>query len=251
MPATTKYRESEKVPSIIYALIDPFTGDVCYVGKTVKTLNDRWRAHIRYSSSSNTKKNCWIRSCIDKGEHPYIEELDSGVWDLQTINSREIYWIDRLSASFSLKNGTTGGEGGSGRVISDETRTLASNNAKELWTSDDYRESIAAGQQEYWGDNDRARDAVSKQSRARWEDPDYKARKTFESEEYRARRSKIAKGVSESPKMLKVLAENGTKSMKNKRVCDECGYVGAAAHMGTHQKYSSHQGYTLLEGEKP
>lgn len=247
MPATTKYTEFGEIPSIIYGLFDPFTGEIRYVGKTTKSLEDRWKTHIRYANSSNTAKNCWIRSCIAKGEYPYIEQIDSGVWDLRTVNSREIYWIKVLTSKANLKNGTTGGDGGAGQVVSVETRAALATKAKAAWTDPAYRMTLESRREEYWDGNDAAKLAVSHQSKGRWSDPEYKARKTFESPEYRAARSKLAKEISESPKMLKVLADNGAKSMLKRRRCAECPYEGAPAHLGSHQKRTQHTKYFEIE----
>lgn len=234
---------------IIYALVDPLFGDVRYVGQTRDKLAYRWQDHIKNSKNKRTKKECWIFSRVSKVFFPHIEEIDSGIWDQETLDAREIYWIKKFSNKVDLTNSTEGGQGPRGVVVSDETRALIGQASKNAWQNLEYRENLAAKKAEYWEDNDRAREAVSRQSIERWSDPSYKTYQTFASVEYRQLRSEIAKEIWSRPEMKEVQSANGTKNMKVRRKCNECDYESSPAVLGTHFKKSGHSGYTTVSGE--
>lgn len=94
----------------IYALIEPITLEIKYIGKAKQELNKRLYAHIHESKSSNTKKNKWIKSLINKNLKPKIEEIDfvpESEWEFW-----EMYWISQFKAwGFDLKNTDEGGKG--------------------------------------------------------------------------------------------------------------------------------------------
>lgn len=61
----------------IYALIDPFTLKVRYIGRTVVSLPMRLSQHV-FSARHNTRrthKESWIRSLLKKNSRPYIRGL--------------------------------------------------------------------------------------------------------------------------------------------------------------------------------
>ena len=68
----------------IYTLRDPFTNQIRYVGKTIKTLNQRWSIHI--SRRNKTHTNSWIKSLQNKGSNPIIELLD------EVLDDEWIFW---------------------------------------------------------------------------------------------------------------------------------------------------------------
>lgn len=61
--------------SAIYALRDPSTGEVRYVGKA-NNPQARLKSHMRAARSRNTPVYCWIRSLKDKGLEPQMEVLE-------------------------------------------------------------------------------------------------------------------------------------------------------------------------------
>ena len=107
---------SDRKHSIIYVLIDPFSGDVKYVGQTTRSLSARWSQHMcsaRSKVSSKNHRDNWIRSLIKNRSVPHIEELDHGYWNSQERDIRECYWIDTfVSKGANLTNHTLGGSGG-------------------------------------------------------------------------------------------------------------------------------------------
>lgn len=103
----------------IYKLIDPFTNEVRYVGKTEKTLKHRLSMHITTSikNKNKTHKEAWITQVYNKGKRPIIElieEVDFSDWQ-----TKEIFWISQFN---NLTNICRGGLGGTGRVYTESER---------------------------------------------------------------------------------------------------------------------------------
>lgn len=93
----------------IYGLIDPKTGTIRYVGKTVNDLKHRLSAHISESRNlqNNHPKHRWIRKVFDSGDEPnivLIEEVDDEIWE-----DREKYWINFYKHTNNLTNISEGG----------------------------------------------------------------------------------------------------------------------------------------------
>jgi group I intron endonuclease len=103
----------------IYALKDPISNCIRYIGKTKNDLRKRLYEHctIRNLKEKNHKNN-WIKLLLKKNYRPIIiliEEVDSN-WQ-----EREIYWINFYkSIGNNLTNGTDGGDGGNGAKRSKE-----------------------------------------------------------------------------------------------------------------------------------
>lgn len=101
--------------SYIYALVDPLTKAVRYVGKTKNSLTKRLRDHIKDSHRVMTKtgrrkvnkRYAWIISLINKGELPTITLLET-VSSVDA-NDAECSWISQFP---NLTNMTPGGDGG-------------------------------------------------------------------------------------------------------------------------------------------
>lgn len=106
----------------IYALSDPPTGRVRYVGKTVKPLSQRLSEHV--SIAKSTRRPChrthWIASLPT---HPLITELEVVTGPHSDAAEVERRWIAALrAAGCRLTNATDGGEGVPGHVHSEEAR---------------------------------------------------------------------------------------------------------------------------------
>jgi len=241
-------------PTVVYVLLCPKTGEIRYVGKTTSGLARRWYEHVRTAKidTNKTHRDYWIRSLIAGGELPLIEELDSGLWSVETANLRERYWIATFRERvLDLVNTTDGGDGAQpGCTYSQEVRDKVGAASKERWQTSEYREKISEKRKEYWDGNERARAAVSRQSKERWADPNYLGRTSLQSIEYRAKRSEIAKRNSNSPEGIKRLAKNGKKSSLLRRECVDCGKICPPASMGMHLKGTGHSGYLDLMTER-
>lgn len=93
----------------IYKLINPIDNHVFYVGKTVKSLEQRLYAHIK-DKEANKRKREIIAFIISKGMKPVIELIESIVYNNndEEISAllREDFWIKEYSKKFDLCNGS-------------------------------------------------------------------------------------------------------------------------------------------------
>lgn len=92
----------------IYALIDPFTFKVRYIGKTIK-LKQRYQNQL--NESSNTHRCNWIKGLLSSGKKPIqvvLQELE----DCEDWQKAEMNWI-RIAKKYkwNLVNSTDGGDG--------------------------------------------------------------------------------------------------------------------------------------------
>jgi hypothetical protein len=100
----------------IYALVDPFTFKVRYVGKTI-CPEKRYTRHLR---SGNPDKMAWIEGLRKRGFKPVFHILDV-LKDDANWQERERLWITYFRESdCCLLNADNGGNGG--RVITERTR---------------------------------------------------------------------------------------------------------------------------------
>lgn len=123
---------SDKMKWTIYALKDPATGCVRYVGFTSRTLSVRMYAHFGHAKAGQrTHKAVWILSLISAGLKPVIEVLETGYgsgW-----GKAERFWIEFYRAAGSqLTNLTDGGEGTPGyngwaNLTAEQRSTIARN----------------------------------------------------------------------------------------------------------------------------
>lgn len=78
----------------IYALLDPNTSEVRYVGQTVQTLRERLRNHVmdaRRRSESSAPVYAWIRGILENGGRPEIKLITTA--PLQILDHLEVEWI--------------------------------------------------------------------------------------------------------------------------------------------------------------
>lgn len=110
----SKIPKNTKTPCIIYTLADPESGEIRYIGKTVKTLKARLTDHLYSIKRESNYRSNWIKSIINRDLIPIIEELEICTWDIS--QQREMYWISQFKVwGFKLVNLTEGGEGCIGR----------------------------------------------------------------------------------------------------------------------------------------
>lgn len=98
----------------IYGLVCPLKNEYRYIGKTVQSLSRRLNKHLYEINKYNSHKNSWLKHLknineLSKVEIELIEECN-----IDTLNDREIFWINEYKQrGYSLTNMTIGGDCGS------------------------------------------------------------------------------------------------------------------------------------------
>lgn len=93
----------------IYALIDPITLHIRYVGKA-NNVSQRYRAHLNKARKHQAHKLNWINSLKKQKLKPILYVLD--VVPMEDWIFWERYWISQVKTwGFDLLNYTTGGDG--------------------------------------------------------------------------------------------------------------------------------------------
>lgn len=118
----------------IYALTDPDTQEVRYIGKA-DNPQKRLNRHLGQFEPKPTHKSNWIKSLLEIGKQPgvkILEEVDESEWQ-----SSERKWINEYKSSgANLTNTTDGGEGGktlSAESLSPEERERRRKHGRDHW----------------------------------------------------------------------------------------------------------------------
>lgn len=91
-----------------------------YIGKTILTIEERFREHIKESKKEESKDRPLYRAIRKYGiEHFSIHLIEE--CDINILNNREIYWIDIYQ---SYKNGYNATLGGDGSLLYDYDKIL-------------------------------------------------------------------------------------------------------------------------------
>src|SRR3990172_9983712 len=99
------------VTSFIYALVDPISKEVRYIGKAVDPLY-RFKKHIEESKrKSTTHKHKWIRKILALNKVPELILLDE-VYDVDVNFWERFYILKHRNLGCNLTNQTDGGDGG-------------------------------------------------------------------------------------------------------------------------------------------
>lgn len=108
----------------LYALVDPRTEEIRYIGKTIQSAEKRFRDHISDARQNfNTHKCNWIRSLLDQDLLPILMILRNDIELEDHLNTEEISMIAFCrEIGMRLVNSTNGGDGVSGLKITPETR---------------------------------------------------------------------------------------------------------------------------------
>lgn len=105
----------------IYALRDPITWDVRYVGKTSGCPIKRLRKHCDDAHKHDFYNARWLQKMLRYGAVPLLEILQKGSGD--GINDAERYWIaEYRRRGAKLNNATDGGDGALGLPCSPEAK---------------------------------------------------------------------------------------------------------------------------------
>ena len=115
---------SPDTPIKIYALIDPRNDEVRYIGWTHLSLTERFKNHLKSVRAGHKTHKCnWFRNLINEDLLPIIKTIEENIYRNRV--EREQYWISYYGRE-NLTNGTDGGEGQVGVIVSEETRKLKS-----------------------------------------------------------------------------------------------------------------------------
>lgn len=109
----------------VYALLDPRSGAVCYIGRTARPLSKRMHGHWSHDASKTDPRNRFVRDMKALGLRVRGVELE--VVDDADADAAEMKWIARFRATgFPLLNRSAGGKSNSGLSPSAETRARMS-----------------------------------------------------------------------------------------------------------------------------
>lgn len=131
----------------IYALIDPISGLVKYIGKTVQPLNRRLYYHILDSKKYNYRNAQWIKFLSKSYLRPEIKLVEECA---ENWAEREKFWINHFRAICDLTNDTDGGEGALGGIVSQESREKISASKKEYWKIPGVRKKQSIKNEIFW-----------------------------------------------------------------------------------------------------
>jgi GIY-YIG catalytic domain len=88
----------------IYALVDPHSHQVQYVGRTQRTVQQRFRQHLAIARRGSTRPvYVWLRSLLPKQALVIIlQELNLGVERTHVAEAAETKWKKRFERSLLL-----------------------------------------------------------------------------------------------------------------------------------------------------
>ncbi len=134
----------------IYALIDPITNKLRYIGGTTQDLKHRLYQHITYAMTKKkqTHLSCWIRSLLDKSLKPTIQTFL--VCKGNTFYEEEIECIAICKdLGCDLTNSTIGGEYNVGEPKTLTHRERLSAALKGKPKSPEHRAALSAARMGY------------------------------------------------------------------------------------------------------
>lgn len=131
----------ESVPErivYIYALIDPNTDEIRYIGMTVEPKR---RLYVHLRARTDTYRDRWIRALCAEGRPPSMRIIEETTSDQAAM--RERHWITAYRAQEApLTNGTDGGDGTLGRIVTDEVRAKIATTLKGKPHTDERRQHL-------------------------------------------------------------------------------------------------------------
>ena len=188
----------------IYQITNTINGKI-YIGKTIKTIEQRFKQHISVSRRQTaTQSNTVLHRAIRKyGTESFtITELESGFNSEDDLNEAEIRYISELSPQYNM---TEGGEGISGHEHSSETRKKISETHKGKKLSEDHIRKISEAKK----GKKLSEDHIRKMSESRKGKP--------KSEEHKRKMSEAFKGRNRSEETKRKISE----SLKGRKRSEE------------------------------
>lgn len=124
--------------AFIYALKEPETGEIRYIGKA-NDPQKRFLAHLRREESNH--RVCWIKKLLQAGKQPQLEIIDEIPFEYW--QQLEVAYIEFFKESgCRLVNGTLGGDESLGAKASEETRRKLSEAHKRIKKSPEWEEKV-------------------------------------------------------------------------------------------------------------
>lgn len=121
----------------IYGLYNPTTNELRYIGKTISSLSERLKRHLK--EKTDFYKNRWIRSLTAKNITPEIRLIEIVEFPFWKVAERN--WIAYCkSIGIKLTNTTPGGDGIG--FNSPQRRKQLSYEMKQKWLNPDIREKF-------------------------------------------------------------------------------------------------------------
>lgn len=127
----------------LYALIDPLTNQIRYIGYTTHPKT-RLRHHVNNCDKGkykNTHKGKWINKLLSLGVKPVYKQL-AEVEKLEYAKLLEMEMISHYRSFCELTNHGNGGEGTTGLKWSEESKTRIKETRKNLIIPQNYKEVI-------------------------------------------------------------------------------------------------------------
>lgn len=93
----------------IYKITNKINGKI-YIGKTMGTIEKRWKEHLKDSKRERSEKRPLYRAINKYGKENFtIEQVEECAYDI--LNERECYWIEYYGSFKNGYNATIGGDG--------------------------------------------------------------------------------------------------------------------------------------------
>lgn len=133
----------------VYALKDPRTNEIRYVGITKKTVDERIKDHLKMAKTNpNRWVYHWINDVLGTGLSLLVDVLEET--NNCVLCERERYWIlYGKENGWRLTNATDGGEGVSGYKFTEEAREKISKSNLEKWSDPAFREKVLNARKGY------------------------------------------------------------------------------------------------------
>lgn len=131
---------------IIYAIVEPHTSEVRYIGKSVNGLS-RPKAHFRATEYNKGVRPIqkWMKQRTESGVIPEIKilEISDRAEDLSALEIKHI--AEHRATKSRLLNCTAGGDGSLGRPVPNSIREFLSKKFKGRKISDELKRKISDG----------------------------------------------------------------------------------------------------------
>lgn len=140
------WRTPDEIPlnleNVIYALIDPVSGKIRYVGKAAN-LRRRIKRHLTITNLRGaTHKVLWLNKLLALGLVPTIKILELAA-EYEVLDKLEKKWIKHFRVlNYELTNGTEGGTGGK---MSPEAVKKMANSKRGKTASEEHKRRISIG----------------------------------------------------------------------------------------------------------